>query len=360
MKKILTVVGARPQFIKAATVSRALLSRGDISEAILHTGQHFDANMSDVFFSELDIPFPKHNLGIGGGTHGKNTGQMLVAIEQVLLGEAPDLLLVYGDTDSTLAGALAAAKLHVPVVHVEAGLRSFNRAMPEELNRVLTDHLSSLLFTPTATAVENLRREGIQGANVVSVGDVMLDAAKYYGAKASQCSRIIETMGLNSGDYVLATIHRQENTDNKDRLSAILHGLAASSSPVIWPMHPRAAKRISEFSLVLPPNVRKIEPVGYLDMVMLEKSARVIATDSGGVQKEAFFHRVPCVTLREETEWVELLACGANRLVGVDNELIAKALSGAFDSPDFYPTLFGEGNAASKIVDSICNWFALS
>lgn len=277
---ILTIIGARPQFIKAAVVSRALREhRPDVSELLVHTGQHFDENMSAVFFRELDIPQPTYNLGIGGGTHGQNTGRMIEAIEEVLLSEQPDWVLVYGDTDSTLAGALAAVKLHIRVAHVEAGLRSFNRRMPEEINRVLTDHACDLLFTPTSTATGNLAVEGISGAKVKQVGDVMYDAALYYGDKAAETSRILESLGLPSKGYILATIHRQENSDDGARMKSILDGFSEAALPVIWPMHPRNRSRLKAFNLRLPITVKRIDPVGYLDMVMLEKNAALIATD---------------------------------------------------------------------------------
>lgn len=317
MRTVLTIVGARPQFIKAAVVSRALRAQPGVREVLVHTGQHYDDNMSRVFFEELEIPEPDYHLGIGGGTHGQNTGRMLEALEEVLLQERPDWVLVYGDTDSTLAGALAAAKLHIPVAHVEAGLRSFNRRMPEEINRVLTDHVSDLLFAPTEVAVRNLLREGIPSEKIHLVGDVMYDAALYYGEKAERESQVLRRLGLVPKGYVLATLHRAENTDDPERLRVVLQALAQVNKevPVVLPVHPRTRKRAEAFGLDhLLGEVLAIEPVGYLDMVMLEKNARVIATDSGGVQKEAFFHRVPCVTLREETEWVELVELGWNRL----------------------------------------------
>lgn len=317
MRTVLTIVGARPQFIKAAVVSRALRAQPGVREVLVHTGQHYDDNMSRVFFEELEIPEPDYYLGIGGGTHGQNTGRMLEALEEVLLQERPDWVLVYGDTDSTLAGALAAAKLHIPVAHVEAGLRSFNRRMPEEINRVLTDHVSDLLFAPTEVAVRNLLREGIPSEKIHLVGDVMYDAALYYGEKAERESQVLRRLGLVPKGYVLATLHRAENTDDPERLRVVLQALAQVNKevPVVLPVHPRTRKRAEAFGLDhLLGEVLAIEPVGYLDMVMLEKNARVIATDSGGVQKEAFFHRVPCVTLREETEWVELVELGWNRL----------------------------------------------
>jgi UDP-GlcNAc3NAcA epimerase len=315
--KIVTVIGARPQFIKAAVVSRWLRQTPGCEEILVHTGQHYDENMSDVFFHELEIPKPTYHLGIGSGGHGAQTGRMLEAIEKVLLETKPDKLLIYGDTNSTLAGALAAAKLHIPVAHVEAGLRSFNRKMPEEINRVVADHLSTWLFAPTEAAVENLCNEGIADEKVHLAGDVMYDAAIYYGARTR--ADTLAKLGLASKGYVLATIHRAENTDAGPRLHGVFAGLnaVAQEMPVVLPLHPRTRAALTRENLLdrCSPNLRLLDPLGYLDMVMLEKHARVIATDSGGVQKEAFFHRVPCVTLRDETEWVELVELGWNRLV---------------------------------------------
>ena len=351
MKKVVTILGARPQFIKAAVVSHALSAKG-ISETIVHTGQHFDANMSDVFFEELGIPKPAHNLAIGGGSHGQNTGRMIEAIEQVLLKLKPDWVLVYGDTDSTLAGALAAVKLHLPVAHVEAGLRSFNRRMPEEINRVLTDHAASLLFAPTQAAVQHLAVEGITGQAVKCVGDVMYDAALYYGQRAKVGSHILERLGLKSKSYTLATIHRAENTDDPKRLDAILSGFAQFNQLIVLPLHPRTRARLESFDLSFPANVQLIDPVGYLDMVMLEQNASLIATDSGGVQKEAFFHQVPCVTLRDETEWTELVEAGWNRLAPpVNAEDVAQAMTSAHGSlgEDVQP--YGAGDASSMIAN---------
>lgn len=351
MSRIVTVLGARPQFIKAAVVSRAFASKG-LLEEIVHTGQHYDSNMSDVFFDELEIPRPEHHLGIGGGTHGQNTGRMIEAIEKVLLNTRPDWVLVYGDTDSTLAGALAAVKLHIPVAHVEAGLRSFNRRMPEEVNRVLTDHAASLLFAPTETAVAHLAREGISGASVQLVGDVMYDAALFYGDKAERTSSILARLNLAPQEYALATIHRAENTDNPQRLAAILGGFAKCSSDIVLPLHPRTRGRLATLGLTLPNNVRTIDPVGYLDMVMLEKNAALIATDSGGVQKEAFFYRVPCVTLRDETEWIELVEGGWNRLAPpTDSQSVADCIGAAHGSigQDIAP--YGGGHSAQRIAD---------
>jgi UDP-GlcNAc3NAcA epimerase len=314
--KVLTVVGARPQFIKTAAVSRILRGTPGFEEVLVHTGQHYDANMSDVFFGDLAIPKPDYDLAIGSASHGAQTGRMLEAIEGVLLGEKPDLVMVYGDTNSTLSGALAAAKLHIPVAHVEAGLRSFNRQMPEEINRVLTDHTADLLFAPTTVAAANLEREGIPASKIYLVGDVMYDMALYYSTRAEAKSSILERLGLSPKKYIMATIHRPENTDDPSCLRLIFEGLrmAAAQLPVVVPLHPRTRAALKRESLLeeLAKYVRLIDPIGYLDMVMLEKNARLIATDSGGVQKEAFFYKVPCVTLRKETEWVELVDLGWN------------------------------------------------
>lgn len=353
MTHIATIVGARPQFIKAAVVSRALSQRG-IQETLIHTGQHFDANMSAVFFDELEIPHPGHNLGIGGGTHGENTGRMIEAIEKTLIEIRPDWVLVYGDTDSTLAGTLAAAKLHIPVAHVEAGLRSFNRRMPEEINRVLTDHAASLLFAPTQAAIQHLANEGIGGDKVHCVGDVMYDAALFYGAKAKQSSAVLVRLGLAPNAYILATIHRAENTDTPQRLRNILDAFARIGRPVVLPLHPRTRSRLAAQAIALPANVIAIEPVGYLDMVMLEQNAQLIATDSGGVQKEAFFHRVPCVTLREETEWTELIEAGWNRLAPPDSaQAVAQRIEAALASEGKEIAPYGNGDATGRIARAI-------
>lgn len=359
--RVLTVVGARPQFIKAAVVSRALRQRPNIVETVVHTGQHYDANMSDVFFDELEIARPDHHLGVGSGSHGEQTARMLDALEKVLLQEEPHVVLIYGDTNSTLAGALAAAKLCIPVAHVEAGLRSFNRRMPEELNRIVADHLASLLLAPTQTAVDNLAAEGIAGEKVRQVGDVMYDTALFYAEKAAINSRILDTLGVQPKQYVLATVHRAENTDDKDRLSAICDGLArvARQTPVILPLHPRTRAVVDREGCLSERNtqLQVIAPVGYLDMVLLEKNARLIATDSGGVQKEAYFHGVPCVTLRDETEWVELVAVGANRVCPPSSaEVVARAIdAGMADGfpSDATQSLYGDGHAADRIAEAL-------
>ena len=359
---VLTIVGARPQFIKAAPVSRALRATAGVREILVHTGQHYDENMSDVFFDELEIPRPDHNLGVGSGSHGVQTGRILAALDPLLQMESPDWVLVYGDTNSTLAGALAASKLHLPVAHVEAGLRSFNRRMPEEINRIVADHTSDLLLAPTAAAMANLRSEGLPEERMALVGDVMLDAALQFSRIAETRSTILERLGLSTKGYMLATVHRAENTDDPNRLSTILEGLATAptSLPVVLPLHPRTRRSIAdtpraEFHAR---RIRIIEPLGYLDMVMLEKNARLVATDSGGVQKEAYFFRVPCVTLREETEWVELVELGWNRLAPPhDVETLTRAIQQALAEPPrdadepSEPQPYGDGHASEKIRD---------
>ena len=348
--KIATVIGARPQFIKAAAVSRVL--RTQHQEILIHTGQHYDANMSDVFFDELHIPRPDYNLGIGSGRHGAQTGAILEQVEDVLITETPDALLVYGDTNSTLAGALAASKLHIPVIHIEAGLRSFNRRMPEEINRVLTDHLSSWLFCPTETAVKNLSAEGIT-AGVYKNGDVMLDAFLYNLELAKEKSNILQTLGLSSKSFILCTIHRAENTDDPERLTQILKAVARISLPVVLPLHPRTRKIVQQLGLSsLLEKVKVIEPVGYLDMIALEAHAVKLVTDSGGVQKEAYFAGVPCITMRDETEWVETVEVGWNRLTGADEEKILNAVE-SFTPPADRPSIFGDGHAAEQFVTAL-------
>lgn len=356
MIKIVTIVGARPQFIKAAAVSRVIRDEHEdgIREVIVHTGQHYDANMSEVFFKEMDIPEPKYNLEISGGGHGAMTGRMLGAIEDVLVKERPDWLLIYGDTNSTLAGALAAAKLDIPIAHVEAGLRSFNMRMPEEVNRILADRISTKLFCPTQTAVQNLKQEGVS-SGVHNVGDVMFDVALFYRERARSQSNILERLGLKTNGFALATCHRAENTDNPDRLKQILFGLAEVSKvvPLVLPLHPRTRKLINEygFSTYLEAFVLT-DPLPFLDMISLEQSAQIILTDSGGVQKEAFFYQVPCITMRDETEWVETVGSGWNTLVGADSDKILNAVS-AVRRPINQSMLYGDGNASQKILDSL-------
>ncbi len=351
--KLMTVIGARPQFVKAAVVSHALASAG-IEEVLVHTGQHFDKNMSDVFFDELGMSQPAHNLGIGGGSHGENTGRMIEAIEKLLVSTRPDGVLVFGDTDSTLAAALAAVKVHCPVAHVEAGLRSFNRRMPEEINRVLTDHASDLLFAPTDGAVANLIKEGVDQIKVKLVGDVMYDAALHYGQVALEKSSVLTRLGLDGRNYVLATVHRAENTDDASKLKVIVDALSSLGLPCVLPVHPRTRKKMSELNLCVGSNVILIDPVGYLDMVRLEKSADLILTDSGGVQKEAFFHRIPCVTLRGETEWTELVAAGWNVLCPPDSvDAVVSAVESSRKrlGSDIAP--YGRGDASNLIAIEI-------
>lgn len=443
--KIATIVGARPQFIKAAAVSRAIAAynrpasgapvpappssspvapdsayltpaasrpspdSGPITEVLIHTGQHYDDGMSAVFFRELEIPEPQYNLGVGSGTHGRQTGQMLAAIEEVLLAEKPAWVLIYGDTNSTLAGALAAAKLHIPVAHVEAGLRSFNRRMPEEINRVVADRLSTLLLCPSQVAADNLAAEGIV-KNVVITGDVMADALQFAAAKAATRSDILARLGLQPRRYLLATVHRAENTDDPDRLESIMKALIAlaKEETVVLPLHPRTRKILAASlpatlmysaapltsnaaslmyivapltsnnasslpsaapSAATPPALspapspappaappaaalRIIDPIGYFDSIALQKSARLLLTDSGGMQKEAYWLRVPCVTLRDETEWVETVASGWNILAGADHDKIMEAVRG-FKAPSAHPSLYGEGKAAEKIIGAM-------
>lgn len=356
--KVVTVIGARPQFIKASPVSKRFATSPGVTEVLVHTGQHHDANMSDVFFDELEIERPKWHLGIAGGTHGAMTGRMLEAIEGVLLEEQPDWVLVYGDTNSTLAGALAAAKLHVPIAHVEAGLRSFNRRMPEEVNRVLVDHLSSKLFAPTRTAVENLAREGLGAELTHLVGDVMYDTVRHFGPVSERRTRVLEDLGLSPNGYVLATVHRAENTDDPKRLTTIVDELVAlaESLPVVFPLHPRTRKLLEAggaLEKVLAALV-VTDPLGYMEMMALERNAAVIATDSGGVQKEAYFHEVPCVTLRDETEWTELVATGWNRLCPpVEGAPIARTVLAAVGTRGSDEELYGHGDAAEKIVEIV-------
>lgn len=348
MKRIITVLGARPQFIKAAAVSRAIAADGRLSERIIHTGQHYDPGMSDIFFKEMEIPEPAHHLGVGGGSHGAMTGEQLARIEAILLEEKPDWVLVYGDTNSTLAGALAAAKLHIPVAHVEAGLRSFNRRMPEEINRVLTDHLSEILFAPTQAAHAQLEREGIADEQIHITGDVMMDAALHYRSRARRPDWF-DALDIESGEFLLCTIHRAENTDSPERLRDILQGLSTSARPIILPLHPRTRKMLERLQLRPSGPVHIVDPVGYLEMVWLEMHCHAVVTDSGGVQKEAYFHGKPCITLRDETEWTELVELGVNTLVGADPQHIAKQINQppvAASAGDVY----GDGRAAHTIA----------
>jgi len=355
---IASIVGARPQLIKAAVLSRALRARSEFHEVLIHTGQHYDNEMSRVFFEELAIPQPDFHLGVGSASHTLQTARMLERLEEPLVTTQPQAVLVYGDTNSTLAGALAAAKLEIPVVHVEAGLRSFDRRMPEEINRVVADHLAALLFAPTKTAVENLRREGLAADKVRLVGDVMYDAALFYEGIAVKKSNVLERLKLSSKGYVLATVHRAANTDTPSNLRAIMEGLeqVARNVPVVFPLHPRTRVALERDRLLERSSeaISIVPPVGYLDMALLERNARLIATDSGGVQKEAFFYRVPCVTLRGETEWTELVALGWNRLVApVSSSAVFEAVMAAIGSEGAPDAPYGNGGAAELIAQEI-------
>ena len=353
MAKVVSVVGARPQFIKAAVVSQVL--REVVEEVLVHTGQHYDENMSRVFFDELGLPRPDEDLGVGSGTHAWQTGMMLERVEKVLEAQAPDLVLVYGDTNSTLAGALAAVKLGIPVGHVEAGLRSFNRAMPEEINRIVADRCSDVLFCPTETAVENLKREGIVDG-LFQTGDVMYDAALRFGRIAEQRSTIVLDLGLEPGGYCLVTVHRVNSMDCRDHLEGIVRALVETRQEIVFPVYPRTRGFLEGYDLLealeQSEHVHLVDPVGYLDMVQLERNARKILTDSGGVQKEAYFYRVPCITLRDETEWVETVEEGWNVLVGTETERILQALR-TFVPVTEQRSLFGDGHAGEKIRDEI-------
>jgi len=352
---ILTIIGARPQFIKAAVLSRFFRDNPScgITETLLHTGQHYDQNMSDVFFEEMDIPKPDINLHVGSGSHGKTTGLMLEKIEEVILERKPDAVLVYGDTNSTLAGALAASKIHVPVAHVEAGLRSFMMAMPEEQNRRLTDHLSTWLFCPTQTAIDNLKHEGISdnGSTLPSpdkkcvqlTGDIMYEASLYYREKGN--------IDLKEKDFILLTIHRAENTDDSKRLTSIVNAVNnLKNYSFIFPIHPRTRKILEQQNLKLDSHVKMIDPVGYLEMIAYESACSAVLTDSGGVQKEAFFFRKPCITMRDSTEWVELVDSGWNTLTGANTDKITETVK-HIHIPAKYPSLYGDGNCAKKICD---------
>jgi len=366
--KILTILGARPQFIKAATVSRAISLHNEkgylrIQEVIVHTGQHYDFKMSNIFFDEMNIPHPDYQLECGNLNHGAMTGRMLGEIEEIILKEKPDHVLVYGDTNSTLAGALAASKLHVPLSHVEAGLRSFNMAMPEEVNRILTDRVSSHLFCPSATAVDNLKKEGFpfqtansNTQNIYIVGDVMYDATLFY-ANIAKNTVFLKNWDLCEKNYVLCTVHRAENTDNPERLISIFSALQeiAKSLPVVLPLHPRTQNLLKmKGGSKLLESITILEPVSYLEMQRLEMGAKVILTDSGGIQKEAFFHGVPCITLRDETEWVETVDLGWNQLVGSDQENLFSAFNKSKDTlPNISSSVYGCGDAATKCVEHL-------
>lgn len=354
MGKVLTVIGARPQFIKASVVSAAIQQQSGLNEVIVHTGQHFDENMSKVFFDELGIPKPSYQLDINGANHGAMTGRMLEEIEKVCLSEKPDRVMVYGDTNSTLAGALAAAKLHIPVAHIEAGLRSFNMQMPEEINRILTDQISDILFCPTETAVKNLENEGFltKTVNILNVGDVMQDSSLFFASRAIKSDTLKD---IPNQDFILATLHRAENTDNVERLKAIVKALNyihENIFPVVLPLHPRTQKIIAKLGLKL--QVILLEPVGYLEMIWLLKHCNLVLSDSGGVQKEAFFFNKPCVTMRDQTEWVELIECGANVLAGAQTLQIINLVKIMLDKKikDLHG-LYGGGKASQKIVQTL-------
>lgn len=349
MKKIVSIVGARPQFVKAAVISRLIKEKysDKIIEYLIHTGQHYDQNMSDIFFEEMRIPEPDLNLEVGSGSHGKMTGEMLSGIEEILIREKPDAVLIYGDTNSTLAGALAASKLHIPVCHVEAGLRSYNKLMPEEQNRIVADHLSTLLLCPTQTAIDNLKKEGvIEGVSLT--GDVMLDASLFYRTLENKNSKLPSL----PDNFFLATIHRAENTDSEKRLTSIVHALNDCGKNGILPLHPRTKKYLETYNLKFNSNIKIIDPIGYFDMIELESRADFIITDSGGVQKEAYFFEKPCITLRDQTEWVETVFIGWNIIVGANYNKIVDAISG-FSPPKEHPDLYGDGNSGQIIIEEL-------
>jgi UDP-GlcNAc3NAcA epimerase len=371
--KIVTVIGARPQIIKAAAISRAIHShfKDQITEIMVHTGQHYDENMSAIFFAEMGIPTANYNLSVGSGNHGTQTAKMIEGIESILLKEKPDALLVYGDTNSTLAGALAAAKIHVPVVHIEAGLRSFNKAMPEEINRITSDHCSTLLFTPTHQGIENLAKEGfsldmhskasIDRPLVFKTGDVMYDNSLYFSSIANENNRLIKQLNLTPKAFILCTIHRDSNTDNPESLNQIMRGILAiqriSNQAVVLPLHPRTRKKMTELletdvadELRKNANIHVIDPAGFLDMISLESNCSLVITDSGGVQKEAFFFKKPCIILREQTEWVEIVENGNAMLVGSSEEKLIDAYHQLTHKNDYtYPPFFGDGHASEEI-----------
>ncbi len=354
--KILSVVGARPQFVKAAALSAALRARGH-SEFLVHTGQHYDANMSDVFFQELGIPSPDVNLEVGSGRHGEMTGAMLAGIEKLCIEQSPDMVLVYGDTNSTLAGALAAAKLNIPVAHVEAGLRSFNRTMPEEINRVVTDHVSAILLCPSKVSADNLAREGVT-AGVHIVGDLMHDTLQRAAAIAKTKPSIVAKLGLRPKGFALATIHRASNTDDPAILGGLLGALAEAGLPVVFPVHPRCRAKAAASGLgeaLSHPNILAIEPVGYFEMVQLLADAKFVLTDSGGLQKEAYWMQAPCITLREESEWTETVATGWNHIAGADPGRILGIIR-SLKTPAEHPDVYGDARSAERMVDVISAW----
>jgi UDP-GlcNAc3NAcA epimerase len=378
--KILTIIGARPQIIKAAALSRAIKNKfaDTIQEIIVHTGQHYDENMSQVFFDELGIPHPNYNLQVGSGSHGKQTALMIEKIEEILVNEKPNAIVLYGDTNSTLAGAIAASKIHIPVVHIEAGLRSFNKAMPEEINRIMCDHVSTLLFSPTKTGYDNLIKEGFNAnaqpphtadnPKIFHCGDVMYDNSLYFSNVAEEKTTVIKDNNLIPGKYILATIHRNNNTDEPKRLEALfsaMHKISKNNQiQVIIPLHPRTAKLLKQnlsdnlFNQITSNELIKIiPPVSFLEMIALEKNAQLIMTDSGGVQKEAFFFKKPCVILRPETEWIELVKCGSAAITDADENKIIEAYSYFSKSQEFnFPDIFGDGHASEFICDSMLKY----
>ncbi|NPD46877.1 non-hydrolyzing UDP-N-acetylglucosamine 2-epimerase [Lentimicrobium sp. S6] len=378
MKKIVTIIGARPQIIKAAALSRAIKNhfQDQLKEIIVHTGQHYDANMSEVFFEELSIPRPDYNLNVGSGKHGEQTAKMIQGIEEILISEKPNALVLYGDTNSTLAGAIAASKIHIPIVHIEAGLRSFNKSMPEEINRIMCDHASTLLFSPTPTGYRNLINEGfkeleegpfsVDRPKVYHSGDVMYDNSLHFSTLAKEKSSILVDEKLEAGSFILGTIHRDNNTDNPERLTAIFEALLeiAQENKIILPLHPRTKKKMQE---VLSPdlltqitncqNLQLIAPVSFLDMVLLEDSSKMIITDSGGVQKESFFFKKPCLILRPETEWVEIVEAGAARICDADKDIILKSYRNFMSNPpQDFEGIFGDGQASKFICGEILEW----
>lgn len=377
--KIVTVIGARPQIIKAAALSRAIKEHfeKEVKEVIVHTGQHYDDNMSQVFFDELGIPAPNYNLGVGSASHGVQTAKMIEGIEEILLKEKPDYIVLYGDTNSTLAGAVAASKIHVPIVHIEAGLRSFNKSMPEEINRICCDHCSTLLFSPTATGYKNLVNEGfnpdnkrrftIDNPGIYHCGDVMYDNSKHFANIADKKSQILDKEGLRGVDYVLCTIHRDNNTDQPERLNAIFKALLkiSESKTVVLPLHPRTSKLLNvnlEKSLFEKitnnPNIKILPPASFLDMIVLERHAQMVVTDSGGVQKEAFFFQKPCLILRTETEWKEIVECGAAVITDANEERIIKSFNNYMENPPHkFPEIFGDGKAAEFICKEMLENF---
>lgn len=351
--KVVSIIGARPQFVKASVMSRAFQNAA-VEEALLDTGQHYDTNMAKIFFEEMSIPKPKYNLKVGSGTHANQTADSLTGIEEVLLIEKPDIIVVYGDTNATIAGALAAAKLHIKIAHIEAGLRSFNRKMPEEINRIVTDTLSDLLFVPTQVAVDNLSREGIS-KGVYLVGDVMVDALQVFTELAERKSDVLTRLNLHAEEFGLMTIHRPSNADHDDRLSEILSRVGESELQVVFPVHPRSRPRVEKLiSNLSSGNIQITDPVGYLDMMLLEKYAKIIITDSGGVQKESYLHKTHCLTIRSETEWVETVQDGWNLLLGDRLDEIPKYMR-SFPAPSGWSPHYGDGKSSKKIVDLILN-----